>query len=77
MDTYFRREGFDTIGFEESEWMRPTYGKYSEDVFVSTHVDDGLIVCKSEVVPTMFKKEILTHLSVQMRVRLLNTWDVT
>jgi hypothetical protein len=39
-------------------------------------VDDCLIGCKSAAVVTIFKKELLTRLSVQMRVRLLNIWDV-
>ena len=36
MDAYFKFEGFDTIGFEESVWVRPAGGKYSEDIYVST-----------------------------------------
>ena len=34
MDAYFKSEGFDTIGFEESVWIRPTGGKYSKDIRV-------------------------------------------
>ena len=67
MDVYFKSEGFDTIGFEESVWRRPAGGKYAtsgwkiyvQDIFVSAHVDDCLIVCKSADVVTMFKKEFL------------------
>ena len=55
---FFGSEGFDTIGFEESVWRRPAGGKYAEDIFVSAHVDDCLIACKSATVVTMFKKEI-------------------
>ena len=33
MDAYFKFEGFDTIGFEESVWVRPAGGKYSEDIY--------------------------------------------
>jgi hypothetical protein len=40
MDAYFRSEGFDTIGFEESVWRRPAGGKYAEDFFISAHVED-------------------------------------
>ena len=40
MDTYFKIEGFDTVGFEESVWRRRSDGKYPEDIFVSAHVDD-------------------------------------
>jgi hypothetical protein len=47
MDAYFKSEGFDTIGFEESVWVRPAGGKYSEDIYVSAHVDDCLMSCKS------------------------------
>jgi hypothetical protein len=38
--TFFKSEGFDTIDFEESVWRRPAGGKYSDDIYVSTHVDD-------------------------------------
>ncbi len=40
MDTYFKSEGFDTVGFEESVCRRPADGKYGEDIFVSAHVDE-------------------------------------
>ncbi len=30
MDAYFRSEGFDTIGFEESVWRRPAGGKLEQ-----------------------------------------------
>ena len=39
---YFKSEGFDTIGFEESVWVRPAGGKYSEDIYV----DDCLLSCR-------------------------------
>jgi len=61
MDAYFRSEGFDTIGFEESVWRRPAGGKYAEDIFVSAHVDDCLIACKSAGIMATFKKELLTR----------------
>jgi hypothetical protein len=61
MDAYSRNEGFDTIGFEESVWRRPAGGKYAEDIFVSAHVDDCLIDCKSAGIMAMFKKELLTR----------------
>jgi hypothetical protein len=32
MDAFFKSEGFDTIGFEESVWKRPAGGKYSDDI---------------------------------------------
>jgi hypothetical protein len=54
---YFRSEGFDTIGFEESVWRRPAGGKYAEDIFISAHVDDCLIACKSKDIIAAFKKE--------------------
>jgi hypothetical protein len=55
MDAYFKSEGFDTVGFEESVWRRPAGGKYAEDIFVSAHVDDCLIACKSATVMVSFK----------------------
>ena len=61
MDAYFRSEGFDTIGFEESVWRRPAGGKYAEDIFISAHVDDCLIACKSADIMATFKRELLTR----------------
>ncbi len=52
MDAFFKSEGFDTIGFEESAGGR----KYAEDVYVSSHVDDCLIVCKSKDIMAAFRK---------------------
>jgi hypothetical protein len=46
MDAFFKSEGFDTIGFEESVWKRVGGGKNDEDIYVSAHVDDCLITCK-------------------------------
>jgi hypothetical protein len=40
IDAFFKSEGFDTIGFEESVWRRPARGNYSDDIYVSAHVDD-------------------------------------
>jgi hypothetical protein len=40
MDAFFKSEGFDTIGLEESVWKRAGGGKYVEDIYVSAHVDD-------------------------------------
>ena len=54
MNVFFRSEGFDTIGFEESVWKRTVGGKYDEDIYVSAHVDDCDIM-------TGFKKELLTR----------------
>ena len=62
MDTFFKSEGFDTIGFEESVWKRTEGGKYDEDIYVSVHVDDCLIDCKSKDIMVTFKKETLTRL---------------
>ena len=61
MDAFFKSEGFDTIGFEESVWKRIGGGKYTEDIYVSAHVNDCLITCKSKDIMTVFKKEILTR----------------
>jgi hypothetical protein len=59
MDANFKSEGFDTIGFEESVWVRPAGGKYSEDIYVSAHVDDCLLSCKSLTVMAEFKAHML------------------
>ena len=61
MDAYFKSEGFDTIGFEESVWVRPAGGKYSEDIYVSAHVDDCLLSCKSPDVMSKFKRDLLSR----------------
>ena len=61
MDAYFKSEGFDTIGFEESVWVRPAGGKYAEDIYVSAHVDDCLLSCKSADVMNRFKKDLLSR----------------
>ena len=36
-------------------------GKYGEDIYVSTHVDDCLICCKSTATMSKFKQELLTR----------------
>ena len=61
MDAVFKSEGFDTIGFEESVWKKADRGKYAEDVYVSAHVDDCLIACKSKDIMSAFKTEILNY----------------
>ena len=60
MDVFFKSEGFDTIGFEESVWKRADGEKYSEGIYVSAHVDDCLTACESMDIMTVFKKEMLT-----------------
>ncbi len=60
MDAYFKSEGFDTVGFEESVWRRPTE-KYEKDIFVSAHVDDCLITCKSTTVMDSFNQDLLSR----------------
>jgi hypothetical protein len=52
----FKSEGFDTIGFEQSVWVRPAGGKYSEDIYVSAHVDNCLLSCKSLTVMAEFNR---------------------
>ena len=59
MDAYFKSEGFDTIGFEESMLVRSAGSKYSEDIYVSAHVDDCLLSCKSLTVIEEFKAHML------------------
>jgi hypothetical protein len=48
-------KGFDTIGSEESVWVRAAGGKYSEDIYVSAHVDNCLLSCKSLTVMAELK----------------------
>jgi hypothetical protein len=61
LDAYFLSEGFEHVGFEESVWVRPKGGKYGEDIYVSTHVDDCLICCKSTATMSRFKQKLLTR----------------
>jgi len=62
MHAHFKSEGFDTIGFEESVWVRPAGGKYSEDIYMSALVDDCLLSCKSLTVMAEFKAHMLERL---------------
>jgi hypothetical protein len=61
MDAFFKSEGFDTIAFKETVWRRPAGGKYSDDIYVSAHVDDCLIACKSATVMAAFKQDLLSR----------------
>ena len=61
MDAYFKSDGLETIGFEESVWVRPAGGIYSEDIYVSAHVDDWLLRCKSLDVISKFKSDLLSR----------------
>jgi len=61
MDANLKSEGFDAIGFEKSVWVRPAGGKYSENIYVSAHVDDCLLSCKSLTVLAEFKAHTLDH----------------
>ena len=69
MDAYFKFEGFDTIGFEESVWVRPADGKYSEDIYVSAHVDNCLLSCKSPDVMSKLKRDLFGRLKEVRRHR--------
>jgi hypothetical protein len=42
-------------------WKSVGGGKYVEVIYVSAHVDDCLIACKSKDMMVSFKKEILTR----------------
>ena len=57
LDAYFLSEGFEHVGFEQSVRGRRKGGKYDEDIFVSVHVDDCLICCKSDQMMKKFKNE--------------------
>ena len=61
LDTWLKSEGFKTVGFEDSVWVRPAGGKYSARITMSSHIDDNLISCKSRKVLNQFKKEFLTR----------------
>jgi hypothetical protein len=61
LDAYFMSEGFEHVGFEESVWVRPKGGKHGEDIYVSTHVDDCLISCKSNTAMSKFSRKTLTR----------------
>ena len=61
MDAYFKSEGFDTIGFEESVWVRPAGDIHSDDIYVSAHVDDCLLSCKLPDVMSKFKRDLLSR----------------
>jgi hypothetical protein len=50
-----------TVGFEESVWRRPAGDKYSDDIYVSVHVDDCLIACKSPTDMSAFKQDLLSR----------------
>ena len=49
--------------------MRPAGGKYAEDIYVSAHVDDCLLSCKSAEVMSRFKKDLLSGSSELMKAR--------
>jgi len=57
MDAFFKSQGFDTIGFEESMWKRAGGGKYAEDIYVSAQMDDCLIACQSSTLCPLSSRE--------------------
>ena len=61
LDNWLKSEGFQTVGFEDSVWVRPAGGKYGARIILSAHIDDNLISCKSRKVLNHFKKEFLTR----------------
>ena len=50
---------FLNVGLESAVRRRPADHIYTEDIWVSFHVDDSLICCKSLSVLTAFKKSLL------------------
>jgi hypothetical protein len=60
LDAFFLSEGFEHVGFEESVWVRPRVENMGR-IYVSTHVDDCLISCKSTATMSKFKQEPLTR----------------
>jgi hypothetical protein len=67
LDAYFLSEGFEHVGFEESVWVRPKGGKYGEDIYVSTHVDDCLVCCKSTATIANLSRNSLPGFKGQMK----------
>jgi hypothetical protein len=61
LDTWFRSQGFEHVGFEESVWRRRADSRYASDIWIGCHVDDSLISCKSRPVLDQFKKDLLTR----------------
>ncbi len=74
LDAYFMSKGFEHVGFEESVWVRPKGGKYGEDIYVSTHVNDCLICCKSTATMSKFKQELLTRFQGTDEGKSKNIW---
>jgi hypothetical protein len=69
LDAYFLSEGFTHVGIEESAWVRQKGGKYEEDIYVSNHVDDCFICCKSTATMITFKQALLTRFKGQMKAK--------
>ena len=58
MDAYFKSEGFDTIGFEESVWVRPAGGK-QDHTQCTTALCTALITPSSGVHSALSAQQIL------------------
>ena len=61
MDAHFKSEGFDTITLEESVWRWAGGDKYDEDIYVSAHVEDCVIVSQPKDIMTAFEKDLVTR----------------
>lgn len=62
LSKWFKDQGFDTAGFEDSVWVQETGGKYPhrDRLIVSVHIDDTLMACESLTTLQAFKSEFLT-----------------
>ena len=56
---WFREQGFTQAGFEESVFIRKAGGRYKEDIYVSSHIDDLLTACKDPATLALFKQDFL------------------
>ena len=59
LDGFFKSQGFEQAGCEQSVWTRKAGGKYKADIHVSRHIDDTLICCTSLKELEKFKRAFL------------------
>eukprot|EP00961_Rhodomonas_salina_P209359 2826125-Rhodomonas_salina.1 len=54
-----KEQGFQTAGFEDSVWSRPSGGRYRARITVSAQIDDLLIACADKGALELFKRDLL------------------
>ena len=59
VDRYLKSEGFESLGFEDSVWVREPGGEYPHRIIFSAHIDDCLILCKDKGTLNKFKFKYL------------------